>query len=68
MASLMGLVCIAALAACGSGTVSKPPTGTTAITGPVTVTTNLSAYSVNDAIGIDISNTSTTDFYAVSGK
>ena len=69
MASLMGLVCMTALAACGSGTVSKPPTETAATTGPVTVTTNLSAYSVNDAIGVIVSNTSTTtDYYTVNGK
>lgn len=68
MASLMGLICISALAACGSGTVSKPTIVTTATTGPVTVTTNLRAYSVNDAIGVTVINTSTTDYYTVNGK
>jgi len=50
------------------GTTSKPPAGVTATKGPVTVTTNLSAYSVNDAIGVTVSNTAATDYYAASGK
>jgi hypothetical protein len=68
LAPLIGLICFAILTACASGTTSKQPVGTTATTGPVTVTTNLSAYSMSDAIGVTVSNTSSTDYFAVSGK
>lgn len=68
LASLIGLVCVVALVACASSTDSKSATGTAATTGPVTVTTNLSVYSVNDAIGVTVSNASSTDYFAVSGK
>ncbi len=68
LSSLIGLVCVTALVACANGTTSKPPVETAATTGPVTVTTNLSAYGVNDAIGVTVTNSSSTDYYAVSGK
>ena len=68
LVSLIGLICLTALAACASGTVTKPPTETNATNGPITVTTNLSAYSVSEAIGVTVSNTSKTNYYAVNGK
>jgi hypothetical protein len=68
MAALIGLACVATLAACIGETANKAPAGITATKGPVTVTTNLSAYTVNDPIGITVSNTSSSDYYAMSGK
>ena len=68
MASLVGLVCMATLTACLGSASSKPPVGVTATKGPVTVATNLSAYSVNEAIGVIVSNSDSTDYYAVGGK
>lgn len=68
LASLLGVACVTMLTACLGGTPSKPPTGTAATKGPVTVATNLSTYSVNEAIGVIVSNSDSTDYYAVSGK
>jgi hypothetical protein len=68
MASLVGLACMATLTACLGGAPRKPPAGVTATKGPVTVATNLSAYNVNEAIGVIVSNNDSTDYYAVSGK
>lgn len=68
LSSLIGLICVTLLAACGGGTGSKPPVATAATAGPVTITTNLSAYSVSDAIGVTVINNSSTDYFAISGK
>ncbi|HEU0027646.1 MAG TPA: hypothetical protein VFQ25_11070 [Ktedonobacterales bacterium] len=68
IASLMGLACVATLSACLGGTSAKLPAGTAATKGPVTVTTNLSAFTANDAIGVTVSNNGSSDYYAVSGK
>ncbi len=68
MAALVGLACVATLAACIGGTTSKQPVGNTATKGSVTVATDLRAYTVNDAIGVTVSNTSSSDYFAMSGK
>ncbi len=68
LALLISLVFIGALSACMGGAKTKPPMGTTATTGPVIVTTNLGAYTVNDAIGVTVVNTTSTDYFAISGK
>lgn len=68
LASCAWLVCVVALSACASGSGSAPVSGTAATTGPVTVTTDLKAYGANDAIGVTVSNTSSSDYYSVSGK
>ncbi|MGH2502258.1 MAG: hypothetical protein ACRDID_07055 [Ktedonobacterales bacterium] len=67
-APLVGLLCLTALTACASGTSGKAVPGSTATTGPITVTTNLTGYTVNDAIGVTVSNTSSADYFAVDGK
>jgi hypothetical protein len=68
LVGLVGLICAATLTACANGSSSKPIAGVAATTGPITVATNLSAFSVNDAIGVTISNASGTDYYAMNGK
>lgn len=68
LASGVWLMCVVALSACASGSGSAPATGTTATTGPVTVTTDLKAYGVSDAIGVTVSNTSASDYFSVTGK
>lgn len=67
LASCIWLACLA-LSACAGGSASNTATGTAATSGPVTVSTNLSAYTVSDAIGVTVSNTSASDYFTVSGK
>ncbi|HZC07733.1 MAG TPA: hypothetical protein VE338_19000 [Ktedonobacterales bacterium] len=65
------LILVAALvlfSACSSATVSHPITGVTATTGPVTVTTNLSHYTIGDAIGVTVTNNSKSQYYTQDGK
>jgi hypothetical protein len=54
--------------ACATASASRPITGATATTGPVTVTTNLSTYTTSDAIGATVTNTSKSDYYTQDGK
>lgn len=54
--------------ACSSAGASHPITGTTATTGPVTVTTNLPHYTTGDAIGAIVTNNSKTQYYTQNGK
>ncbi len=68
LASFIGLIFATTLAACAGGAGGTPPPGTAATTGPITVSTNLSAYTINDAIGVNIVNASKTDYFAVNGK
>lgn len=67
-AFLLGLLCVVALTACGSGATTKPPAGSAATTGPITITTDRAHYTVSDAIGVNVSNTSKTDYYTLDGK
>ncbi len=56
------LACVLlAMSGCGSGTATiTPPTATP---GPITITTDLSSYSVSQAIGVTVTNTSRTPYY-----
>lgn len=67
-ASLVQLAALLVLTACAGGPTSAAIPGSTATKGPITVTTNLTTYSVNDAIGVTVSNTSSTDYFTESGK
>jgi hypothetical protein len=65
---LIGILCAVALAACGSNGTTHLPTGSTASSGPITITTDRTTYTTSDAIGVTISDGTTTDYYAVDGK
>ncbi|HEX9039289.1 MAG TPA: hypothetical protein VF808_20075 [Ktedonobacterales bacterium] len=67
-AIIMALACALGLAACSSGRSSTARADMTATTGPVTVATNLSAFTISDAIGVTVTNSSSTDYYAISDK
>lgn len=54
--------------ACATTSASHPITGAVATTGPVTVTTNLSAYTTSDAIGATVTNNSKTAYFTQNGK
>ena len=56
------------VSACSSACPSHPISGATATAGAVTVTTNASTYSINDAIGVIVTNNSKSDFYTQKGK
>lgn len=64
----LGLIVAVGLAACGVATPSGAPADGNASTGPVTISTNLTTYTINDAVGVTISNKSATDYFANSGK
>lgn len=68
LASLIGVICATALAACVGGTVSNSAAGTAPTTGPITLSTNLKTYTISDAVGVSVVNATTTDYFAVSGK
>jgi hypothetical protein len=65
---LLGLLCAVALTACGSNATTHSPAGSTASSGPITVTTDRKGYTTSDAIGVTISDNTTSDYYAVDGK
>jgi hypothetical protein len=54
--------------ACSTAGASHPISGSTATTGPVTVTTNLSTYTTGDAIGATVTNSSKSGYYTQDGK
>lgn len=65
---VVGLLILAGMTGCASRSGSSGPQNADATTGPVVVSTNLSAYSISDAIGVTVSNNAPTDYYATSGK
>ena len=64
----LALICAVGVAACGAGPTSKSPSGVSATSGPITIATNLTTYTINDAVGVTVSNTAPTDYFANSGK
>ena len=56
------------VSACSSAGPSHPISGATATMGAVTVTTNASTFTANDAIGATVTNNSKSDFYTQNGK
>lgn len=67
-ACVVGLALIIGLTACATASRTSGLTNANATTGPVVVSTNLSAYTISDAIGVTVTNDSPTDYYAASGK
>lgn len=61
-------VALVLFSGCAATSSAHTTAGTTATTGPVTVTTNLPSYTTGDAIGVTVTNTSKTDFYTQDGK
>lgn len=61
-------VALVLFSACATAGGSHPLSGATATTGPITVTTNLASYTVGDAIGVIVTNSSKTEFFTQDGK
>lgn len=69
LSCVVGLLVLAGMTGCATGgSHNSGPRDVGATTGPVVVATNLSAYSISDAIGVTITNNASADYYATSGK
>jgi hypothetical protein len=68
LSSVVGLLMLAGLTSCATGSHNSGRGNMDATTGPVVVTTNLSAYGISDAIGVTVTNNAPSDYFATSGK